>query len=174
MLGVHIDSEVCRLVRGAAENVICVLGVHPVSDLTLKHHSKVVHNRLLYKWVTILKHSSKHWGLNYRIMTPLINVLFLRCLFHGGMIWINQHNQVDIKKLWYKVLKSTLGATFNVKLELCEIIPGLLPIMFQNLINSIKHFLNINVKKDDTDPLRTLLKKRDQIDIIKDLHGSCM
>ena len=75
------------------------------------------------------------------------------------MVWINQHNLADINKLWYKVLKSTLGATFNVKLELCEIISGLPPIVVQNSINSIKHFLKLNVKKDDNDPLRMLINK---------------
>ena len=99
-------------------NVTCVLGLHIDSDLTFKHHSSVVHNRLLLRWITILMNSNKHWGLNYTVMTRLIKVLFLPCLFYGGMVWINQHNLADINKLWYKVLKSTLGATFNVKLEL--------------------------------------------------------
>ena len=104
-------------------------------------------------------------------MTRLIKVLFLPCLFYGGMVWINQHNLADINKLWYKVLKSTLGATFNVKLELCEIISGLPPIVVQNSINSIKHFLKLNIKKDDNDPLRMLINKGIQPGPSKDLHG---
>ena len=55
-------------------------------------------------------------------MIRLIKVLFLPCLFYGGMVWINQHNLADINKLRYKVSKSILGATFNVKLDQCEII----------------------------------------------------
>ena len=87
------------------------------------------------------------------------------------MVWISQHNLADINKLWYKVLKSTLGATFNVKLELCEIISGLPPIVVQNSINSIKHFLKLNIKKDDNDPLRMLINKGIQPGPSKDLHG---
>ena len=152
-------------------NVTCVLGLHIDSDLTFKHHSSVVHNCLLLRWITILRNSNKHWGLNYTVMTRLIKVLFLPCLFYGGMVWINQHNLADINKLWYKVLKSTLGATFNVKLELCEIISGLPPIVVQNSINSIKHFLKLNIKKDDNDPLRMLINKGIQPGPSKDLHG---
>ena len=104
-------------------------------------------------------------------MTRLIKVLFLPCLFYSGMVWINQHNLADINKLWYKVSKSTLGATFNVKLELCEIISGLHPIVVQNSINSIKHFLKLNIKEDDNDPLRMLINKGIQPGPSKDLHG---
>ena len=152
-------------------NVTCVMGLHIDSDLTFKHHSSVVHNRLLRRWITILRNSNKHWGLNYTVMTRLIKVLFLPCLFYGGMVWINQHNLADINKLWYKVLKSFLGATFNVELELCEIISGLPPIVVQNSINSIKHFLKLNIKKDDNDPLRMLINEGIQPGPSKDLHG---
>ena len=104
-------------------------------------------------------------------MTRLIKVRFLPCLFYGSKVWINQHNLADINKLWYKVLKSTLGATFNVKLELCEIISGLPPIVEQNSINSIKHFLKLNIKKDDYDTSRMLINKGIQPGPSKDLHG---
>ena len=67
-------------------------------------------------------------------MVHLIKVLFLPSLFYGGMIWLDRKNVADINKLWYTVLKTSLGATFYVKLELCKIILGLPPIDISRLV----------------------------------------
>ena len=62
-------------------------------------------------------------------------------------------------------------ATFSVKLEQCEIISRLPPIIVQNLMKKIKHFLKLSITKDDNDPLRMLMKNGNQPGTRKDLHG---
>ena len=113
-------------------NYTRVLGLYVDSDLTFNYHSQYVYSRLLYRWSSILKYGNKHWGLNRRVMVHLIKVLFLPTLFCGGMIWLDRKNFANINKLWYTVLKTSLGPTFNVKLELCEITLGLPPIDISN------------------------------------------
>ena len=49
--------------------------------------------------------------------------------------------------------------------------PGFLLLTVQNSINSIKHFLKFNIKKDDNDSLRMLINKGNQPAPSKDLHG---
>ena len=139
-------------------NYTRVLGVYVDSDLTFNYHSQYVHSRLLYRWSSILKYGNKHcWGIDQRVMVHLIKVLFLPTLFYGGMIWMDRKNVSNINKLWYTVLKTSLGATFNVKLELCEIILGLPPIDISDEIQGVKHFLKLNLISTDDDPLRFLI-----------------
>ena len=87
-------------------------------------------------------------------MRNLIKVLFLPTLMYGGMLWFNRQTLYRIKNLWYKVIKISIGATFNVKTEICEIILGLPPLELFNEVNTIKHFMKLNIKKSDNDPLR--------------------
>ena len=135
----------------------CVLGIRLDSKLKFDLHGQSVYSRLIHRWSSILKHGNKNWGLSYRVTINLIKVLFLPCLLYGGVVWINQRSITEINKLWYKILKSTLGATLNVKLELCEIITGLPPLMVQNSVNTIKHMLKLNICKNENDPSRTLV-----------------
>ena len=67
------------------------------------------------------------------------------------MIWLDRKNIADINKLWYSytVLKTSLGATFNVKLELCKIIVGFPPIDISNKIHGVKHFSKLNLNGID-------------------------
>ena len=58
------------------------------------------------------------------------------------------------------MLKSSLGAVFNVKLETAEAILGVLPIHISNRLNSIKHYLKLNINNEEishSDPLREFL-----------------
>ena len=86
-------------------------------------------------------------------MRNLIKVLFLPTLMYGGMLWLNRQTLYCIKNLWYKVIKTSIGATFNVKTEICEIIPGLPLLELFNEVNT-KHFMKLNINKSDNDPLR--------------------
>ena len=54
----------------------------------------------------------------------------------------------------YKLIKSAVGATFNIKMETAEIILGLPPLRLQTKMNSIKHYLKINIIKTPVDLLR--------------------
>ena len=86
-------------------------------------------------------------------MVHLIKVLFLPTFFYGGMIWLDRKNVADINKLWYTVSKTSLGATFNVDVELCEIILGLPPIDISNEMHGVTHYLKLNLNSTDDDPL---------------------
>ena len=100
-------------------------------------------------------------------MTLLKKVLFFLFFFYGSMVWINHHNKADFNKLWCKVSKFTLGATFSIKLEPCKnhlmsfysilFCINTVCIIVQNLINIIKYFLKLNIQKDDNNPLRMLM-----------------
>ena len=92
-------------------------------------------------------------------MNRLIKVLFLPNLFYGGVVWLNQRNIGTINNLWYKILKTTVGATLNVKAAKLEIITGLLPILLQNSINTVKHYLKCNLTPDMDDPLKDEISK---------------
>ena len=58
------------------------------------------------------------------------------------------------------MLKSALGAVFNVKLEVAEAVLGVLPIFVSTKINSIKHILKLNIFEDmdkEPDPLKEFI-----------------
>ena len=135
-------------------DVTCVLGLYLDQNLNFIHHSDRVYSKLLYRWTSILKYGNNQSGLNQRVMRNLIKVLFLPTLMYGGMLWLNRQTLYRIKNLWYKVIKTSIGATFNVKTEICEIILGLPPLELFNEVNTIKHFMTLNIKKSDNDPLR--------------------
>ena len=48
---------------------------------------------------------------------------------------MNEKNMKEIEKLWYKIIKSTVGATF-IRKTIAEVILGMPPIMLQNKIHS--------------------------------------
>ena len=131
-----------------------VLGLCLDQQLNFIHHSNRVYSKLLYRWTSILKYGNYQWGLNQRVMHNLTKVLFLPTLMYGGMLWLNCQTLSHIKNLGYKVIKTSIGATFNVKTEICEIILGLPPLELFNEVNTIKHFMKLNIKKSDNDPLR--------------------
>ena len=74
-------------------------------------------------------------------------------------MWLNQTNTGTINSLWYKILKTTVGATLHVKTAKLEIITGLPPILLQNSINTVKHFLKCNLTPDIDDPLKDEISK---------------
>jgi len=61
-------------------------------------------------------------------MSNLIKTLFLPTLLYAGLICINDHTLSQINCLWYRVLKTSVGVTLNVKSEICEINLGLPPL----------------------------------------------
>ena len=135
-------------------HVTCVLSVYLDQQLNYIHHSDIVYSKLLYRWTSILKYCNNQWGLNQRVMLNLIKVLFLPTLMYGGMLWLNRQTLSRIKNLWYKVIKTSIGATSNVKTKICEIILSLPPLELLNEVNTIKHFMKLTIKKSDNDSLR--------------------
>ena len=133
----------CHLVHKEINrvDVTCVLGLYLDQQLNFIHHSDRVYSKLLYRWTSILKYGNNQWGLNQRVMRNLIKLLFLPTLMYGGMLWLNRQTLSRIKNLRYKVIKTSSGATSNVKTEICEIILGLPPLKLFNEVNTIKHFM---------------------------------
>ena len=76
---------------------------------------------------------------------------------YAGHIWINRSNMEDINNLWYKLIKTAVGATFNIGLGIGEVILGVPPIAIQTAMNQTKHYLKLNIKKAPEDMLRCLV-----------------
>ena len=55
-------------------------------------------------------------------------------------------------------MKSSIGAVFNVKRSIAEVILGLPPVNIQNKVNQIKHYLKININDVPEDPLKLFIK----------------
>ena len=60
-------------------------------------------------------------------------------------------------------MKSSIGAVFNVKHSICEVILGLPPLHIQNKVNQIKHYLKINLNDVPEDPLKMFIKDHMEI-----------
>ena len=48
---------------------------------------------------------------------------------------------MEINKLWYKMAKSAVGAVFNVKNNILEVILGIPPLNVTNRVITVKHYL---------------------------------
>ena len=130
-----------------------VLGITLDEDLTFLEHSIDVYKKLITRWNLIKIYCNRNWGFTQKVMVELTRTLFLSCLFYGSHLWMNQKNMKDINSLYYKILKSTVGAVFNVRQSITEIILGLPPVTIQNKVNQIKHYLKIIINEVPEDPL---------------------
>ena len=130
-----------------------VLGLIIDSKLTYIPHSEAIHKRLLEKWVKICQYCNIHWGFNQRVLTQIITTNFLSTMQYAGHIYINNRNMKDINQLYYKFIKTAVGAVFNIKLNIGEIILGIPPIPIQAEVNRIKHFLKMIINKNPDDLL---------------------
>ena len=133
------------------------LGVIIDEDLNFIEQGKAVHKKLVKKWGTICNYCHRHWGFNHQVMTQIIRTLFLSTLFYAGFLWINEKSIQEIKKLFYKILKSTTGAVFNTRSSLIEIILGIPPINILNSVNETKHYLKLMLNKTPADKLKEFL-----------------
>ena len=136
-----------------------VLGLVLDENLSFTEHSKEVYKKLVRLWAMISQHSNRHWGFNKATMVQIIKTLFLPTLLYAGHIWINQHNMKEINSLYYKILKSTVGAVLNIRQTYAEVILGLPPINIVNEINKVKHYLKVNMTKLPEDRLRDLIQR---------------
>ena len=131
-----------------------VLGLIMDENLSYMEHSQEVHKKLIKKWAMICQYSNKNWGFTEKVLVHLIKTLILSALFYAGHIWLNRETMKEINKLWYKMIKSTVGAVFNVRLSIAEVILGLPPPETVNTVNQIKHYLKLNIRKIDEDRLK--------------------
>ena len=135
-----------------------VLGLSMDEKLSYLPHCEEVYNRLIGKWAQICQYSNTQWGFNQRVLTRIIQTIFISVMQYAGHIWLNNKTLELMNKLWYKLIKSAVGATFNIKLETAEIILGLPPLKLQTSINRTKHFLKLNICKNQKDCLRNSIK----------------
>ena len=131
-----------------------VLGIVIDENLLFLDHSKEMYNKLTIRWNMIKLYCNRNWGFTQKVLVQLIRTLFVSCLMYGSHIWMTQQNMKDINSLYYKLLKTTVGAVFNIKRSTAEIILGLPPLAIQNKINMIKHYLKIIINDIPDDPLR--------------------
>ena len=99
-----------------------VLGLTMDKKLTYKQHSQNVYKNLAGKWASTCKYTNKHWGFNQKVITQIAKTYFLTSLNYAGHIWMNSKNTKEIEQLWYKITKSAIGATFNIRKSVAEII----------------------------------------------------
>ena len=91
-------------------------------------------------------------------MVQLIKTMFIPKLQYAGHIYLTANNQEKIKKLWYKIVKTSIGAILNVSLAVAEVILGLPPLEIQTKINRIKHFLKLNIHPSPNDLYKQTIK----------------
>jgi hypothetical protein len=162
-----LGSQKIKLVKNTK-----VLGITLDEQLTFTEHSKDVYKKLITRWNFIQLYCNRNWGFTQKVMVELTRTLFLSCLFYGSHLWMNQKNMKDINSLYYKILKSTVGAVFNVRHSLTEIILGLPPVNIQNQVNQIKHYLKIITSEVQDDPLlKTIQQITSSNSIPSDMHN---
>ena len=95
-------------------------------------------------------------------MVQLIKTMFIPKLQYAGHIYLTEENLGIINKLWYKILKTTIGAVLNISVVVAEVTLGLPPLDLQTKINRIKHFLKLNILPIPGDKyLQTIINKYD-------------
>ena len=90
-------------------------------------------------------------------MLHLVITLILSKISYASHIYATRANMQEINSFWYHVLKSITGAVFNLKQNLAEVILGVPPLLIQSRINSIKHYLKLNIKPLKRDRYREFI-----------------
>ena len=134
-----------------------VLGLTIDSKLSYTDHNQKTYQRLCEKWVKICEYCNIHWGFNQKVLTRLINTLFLSIIQYCGHIWLNTKNMGNIDKLWNKLIKSAVGSVFNIQTSIGEVILGIPPLIIHTTSNRIKHYLKLNINQSPEDQLKKLI-----------------
>ena len=135
-----------------------VLGLVVDEKLSYISHSKKVNQKLSGKWANMCEYTNRNYGFNQRVITQITKSYFLSSLHYAGMIWQNTKSIKEIESMWYKIMKSAIGAIFNIRLSLSEVILGLVPLQLQNVINQVKHYLKMNIRPSTEDKLRDFIQ----------------
>ena len=137
-----------------------VLGLIIDKDLSYHHHTEATLKQLNLTWVDICKYGNREWGLNIHTMVQLIKTMFIPKLQYAGHIYLTEENLAIINKLWYKILKTSIGAVLNISVVAAEVILGLPPLDLQTKINRIKHFLKLNILPIPEDKYLKMIKEK--------------
>ena len=136
-----------------------VLGLTIDENLSYEPHSRKVNQKICGSWARMCEHTNRNYGFNQRVITQITKTYFLSSAHYAGLVWQNSKSIKEIQNIWYKIIKSAVGAVFNVRQSLLEVILGLPPLDLQNLMNKIKHFLKLNIKPAQEDKLREFIQK---------------
>ena len=145
-----------------------VLGLILDENLNFEEHSKFVYKKLCHIWVKVCQYANRHWGFKVKTMLIILRTLFIPTLMYAGHIWMNPQNLKEINSLYYKMIKSTIGAVLNIKQNYAEIILGLPPLNIVTELNKIKHYLKLNMTQLPEDKLRELIRK----EMLNDPHNA--
>ena len=137
-----------------------VLGLVMDKNLQYIDHGREICKKVLHRWVCICKYTNRNWGFRQHVIVRLLEVLIGTCICYAGIVWLNRKSMSEIEGLWYKVLKSAIGAVFNVSQNTAEVLLGVLPLEIQNRVNTIKHLLKINILPSVKDPLKELISEQ--------------
>jgi len=141
-------------------NVVCktkVLGVTLDQDLNFNDHKANLYKRLCYRWVTICQYTCRNWGMNQKVLVRLGQTLLLSSMLYASIVWMREGHMEKLEQLWYKLLKTSVGAVFNIRQTTAEVILGIPPLKILNRINTTKHYLKINIFHQVDDKLREVI-----------------
>ena len=136
-----------------------VLGLVIDEKLSFISHAKKTSQKLYGNWAKMCEHTNRNYGFNQRVITQISNTYFLTSLHYAGLIWQNPKSITEIETIWYKIIKSAVGAIFNIRTSIAEVILGLPPLKLQNTMNKIKHYLKLNIKPSIEDKLRNFIQE---------------
>ena len=145
------DKKICRVTSTK------VLGLTIDEDLSYKQHCSNVLKSIQTTWAELCKYSNRHWGFTQDVMLYLVVTLMISKISYASHIFATRINMQEINSFWYHVLKSITGAVFNLRQNIAEVILGVPPLLIQSKINSIKHFLKLNLKPLQRDRYREFI-----------------
>ena len=135
-----------------------VLGLIIDEKLSYIPHSKKANQKICGSWANMCEFTNRNYGFNQRVICQITRTYFLPSLHYAGLVWQNNRSIKEVEGVWYRIIKSAIGAVFNIRKSLAEVILGLPPLDLQNKMNQIKHYLKMNIKPSAVDHLRDFIQ----------------
>ena len=145
------DKQICKV------SSTKVLGLTIDENLSYKQHCTNLLKSIQTTWANLCKYSNRHWGFTQEVMLYLVITLIISKISYASHIYATRTNMQEINSFWYHILKSITGAVFNIKQNLAEVILGVPPLLIQSRVNSIKHYLKLNLKPLKRDRYRDFI-----------------
>ena len=135
-----------------------VLGLIIDEKLSYMPHSKKANQKICGTWANMCEYTNRNYGFNQRVICQITRTYFLPSLHYAGLVWQNTRSIKEVDGVWYKIIKSAIGAVFNIRRSIAEVILGLPPLELQNKLNKIKHYLKMNIRPSTVDHLRNFIQ----------------
>ena len=117
-----------------------VLGLIIDEKLSYIPHSKKANQKICGSWANICEFTNRNYGFNHWVICQITRTYFLPSLHYAGLVWQNNRSIKEVEGVWYRIIKSAIGAVFNIRRSIAEVILGLPPLELQNKLNQVKHF----------------------------------